>query len=489
MKDYYKILGVNREASDEEIRARWIELMKHYHPDLGRKEKDDGRIKEINEAYHILKNPSTRMEYDLERDLRRSYVKKRARAQRGKGFYIGIASVAGLLILLLILSLIISKRAPVAVQYSGAIQHKETVKDDAPGKPKVPTSEVYPIGPPPAQEGGPKPPRRVLSGWLSKPETSEKTDLSLKIEREEAPLRVAKASPAVSRSDQITPEEFFPKPDDLKTSIPHVAVPAPKTEPPKPSVPEPAPLTKPLPDKQIEKVLPVEIPKPETVKPETGEKIAAPSGEGTKPKGKGTLPAEAQQGRKPPVTAKPKEPEKATEGRLPVPEFLPARESEFPAKVEPALPPIPRKEEARPVLPQDRPVKKEVAIAPPPRPPSQEEEVRQFFAEYVDCYARRDIEGFLGCFSAMATQNWKDGMEGIRKIYTSFFNQSQDLSYRLEEPKIEIYQNGMAVKARYEVNQILKKGGARKVWKGQGRWFLTKEEGKLRIVSLDYQHD
>ena len=34
MKDYYKILGVEEEASEEEIRARWIELTKRYHPDL-----------------------------------------------------------------------------------------------------------------------------------------------------------------------------------------------------------------------------------------------------------------------------------------------------------------------------------------------------------------------------------------------------------------------------------------------------------------------
>ena len=50
MKDYYKILGVDEEASDVEIRDRWLELAKRYHPDLGKTKEGDEKIKEINEA-------------------------------------------------------------------------------------------------------------------------------------------------------------------------------------------------------------------------------------------------------------------------------------------------------------------------------------------------------------------------------------------------------------------------------------------------------
>ena len=56
MKDHYKILGLKENASVEEIRDWWIELMKQYHPDLGKGKGVDGRIKEINEAYQILKS-------------------------------------------------------------------------------------------------------------------------------------------------------------------------------------------------------------------------------------------------------------------------------------------------------------------------------------------------------------------------------------------------------------------------------------------------
>jgi hypothetical protein len=53
--------------------------------------------------------------------------------------------------------------------------------------------------------------------------------------------------------------------------------------------------------------------------------------------------------------------------------------------------------------------------------------------------------------------------------------------------KIEIYENAVEVKARYEVDQILK-GGGEKPWKGHIRWVLVKEDGALKILSLDYQH-
>jgi hypothetical protein len=79
-------------------------------------------------------------------------------------------------------------------------------------------------------------------------------------------------------------------------------------------------------------------------------------------------------------------------------------------------------------------------------------------------------------------------MDGIRKIYANFFKQSQQLQYQLDDIKIEIYQNGVLVKARYEVDQTLKKKGEKKIWNGPIRWTLVKENGTLKILTLDYQH-
>lgn len=64
-KDYYKILGVDRKASEEEIRKAYRELAKQHHPDRNPNNKQaEERFKEINEAYQVLSDPKKRDVYD-----------------------------------------------------------------------------------------------------------------------------------------------------------------------------------------------------------------------------------------------------------------------------------------------------------------------------------------------------------------------------------------------------------------------------------------
>ncbi len=64
-KDYYKILGVDRKASDDEIRKAYRKLAKKYHPDYNPKDKGaEDRFKEINEAYEVLSDSNKRSHYD-----------------------------------------------------------------------------------------------------------------------------------------------------------------------------------------------------------------------------------------------------------------------------------------------------------------------------------------------------------------------------------------------------------------------------------------
>lgn len=60
-KDYYKILGVNKEVDVDEMKAAFRSLSKQHHPDVGG---DEEKFKEINEAYSVLSNPQKRQEYD-----------------------------------------------------------------------------------------------------------------------------------------------------------------------------------------------------------------------------------------------------------------------------------------------------------------------------------------------------------------------------------------------------------------------------------------
>lgn len=67
MKDYYKILQIHPEASLEVMNNAYRALVRQYHPDLyhsHRKAPMNEKMQEINEAYSVLSNPTTRADYD-----------------------------------------------------------------------------------------------------------------------------------------------------------------------------------------------------------------------------------------------------------------------------------------------------------------------------------------------------------------------------------------------------------------------------------------
>lgn len=65
IKDYYKILGISKDATQDEIKKAFRKLARKYHPDLNPGDKSaEQKFKEINEAYEVLSDPKKREQYD-----------------------------------------------------------------------------------------------------------------------------------------------------------------------------------------------------------------------------------------------------------------------------------------------------------------------------------------------------------------------------------------------------------------------------------------
>ena len=400
MKDYYKILGVKKNATEEEIRARWIKLSKRYHPDRGKPTLSDEKIKEINEAYHVLKDESTRFDYDFKRGLEKSTPKKRER--RGDRFLTKkIFIPTGVLVLFIIIGFV-------------ALRWGLTGLKPEPEK-------LYKIKP-------------TVEKRIPPPNPSLKIDSEAKVATE-VPKKVSKvAPPKTTQIPQISAPSSTPLPLTLAKGELDSKKESPRQEGSKSEGPF-----------QVEKEAfreARELMPRERIQIVTGTKEDRKSIE--EPSGQSVLKQEA----------------------LPKPEQEVLKEisketSQQGAKVIPVLPPLLAKEE----------------------------EVRRFFAEYIDRYTKKDIHGFLSVFSSKVVQNQRDGLEAIKNIYSRFLNQSDELRYHLDDMKIEIYQNVVEVKARYKLDQILEKQGSEKIWRGEIRWVLIREGGALKIISLDYQNE
>lgn len=83
-KDYYKIMGVSHDASEQDIKMAYRKLARKYHPDISKEAQAEEKFKEMGEAYEVLKDAKKRAEYD-------QYLKHREYQQHahphGGGFH------------------------------------------------------------------------------------------------------------------------------------------------------------------------------------------------------------------------------------------------------------------------------------------------------------------------------------------------------------------------------------------------------------------
>lgn len=63
-KDYYKIMGLQRNASKDEIKRAYRKLARKYHPDISKEPNAEANFKEVAEAYEVLRDPKRRATYD-----------------------------------------------------------------------------------------------------------------------------------------------------------------------------------------------------------------------------------------------------------------------------------------------------------------------------------------------------------------------------------------------------------------------------------------
>ena len=63
-KDYYKVMGVARDATEAQIKQAYRKLARKYHPDVSKEPNAEARFKEVGEAYEVLRSPEKRAAYD-----------------------------------------------------------------------------------------------------------------------------------------------------------------------------------------------------------------------------------------------------------------------------------------------------------------------------------------------------------------------------------------------------------------------------------------
>lgn len=419
MKDYYKILGIKPTAFPEDIHGRWIELMRKFHPDTG---KDGGaeeeRVREINEAYAVLKHPSARAHYDLER----TYYRKKS------NLYLQRLLVPPIILIVLIILGLIYLRKP-----WGTPQPEST----------FPSARASITS--------------VLND-LNVPNQINETD---QID-EMAVTRAAISNILNDRNDPnaLNVTNDLNEPNEISQT----------------NQTDEMDERNEIDEINETKLSPLVI----KVKPSRKKRKVVTSSNQRKVTKTSNVPNQKNQiDQTLVVKAK-------TPANLHKP--VASRTRSKPRTRITKINEINQTNRSNQINQIDKTNQmNQFSQLTPPSLIATEQEVKQFFSQYRERYNRKDIEGLLSLFSSRAVQNGRDGFDEIKKIYSNFFDQSQKLRYYIEDMGIQIYQNAVEVQGRYKIDQTTKGGRKKKVWRGDIRWILLRENGSLKIRFLDFR--
>ena len=452
LKEHYEVLGLKVGASLEEVTARYMALKKEIISSIEKGKKPDKTIPEINEAYVKLKESKIPLavNFDLEEHLRKSFTSVRAERRRARRKKIIISSGILALFLIVGISLLVMERAKEDILPGSASS------EDSSSKTKGSLEKA----------GSYSPSESKISGKMAQVVPKEPSKSTLRdIPKPAAPKPSLQEPSAASipKAEDLKAKEKPPLPPDLKPAPPvEVAKAAVPQEPSKPILPEkPKPAAQEVGKAEPSKPVSEEVGKAEPPKPTPPEPAPAPSKEPQELKAKVEAPVVVPP---PPKPAPPVEVAKAA----------PPEESKI-AKPETAKVPEPVRE------------KEQKVASVSPSAIASDLEVRNFFDNYLGRYNRKEINGLIALFSAKAIQNQKDDIGKIRKAYENFFDQMESVQYQIAITGIEPKQDRMEVKAQYALEGIVSKGRKMQTWKGQIRWVLIKEDGVLKVLSLDYQ--
>jgi len=444
MKEYYKIFGLEEGASIDEVTARYMELKKQLISAVEKRQKMDITFEEINEAYRKIKKSRAPMiaQFDLDELLKKQYQVRMAESRKAKVKKIILTSGVVAVCLIVGAVIFILERPgvprPWSTSQEGPDQKtRRSLEEDAR---------------PSALEA--KKPAKIADGVTKEPDKSAALESLKPGAKDSEGIETAKLSTEQPTEISVTePEKMKGKEEPLTSAA---LKPAPLPEAAKATPQEPMKSVLPEESKHVpEKIGGIEAAKPI---PKESSFASTPRAEEVKIKEEAPTPSVSR-------TAPP------TEAAKGIPQE--------PGKIGGA---------DRAKIPEQKKEEEKIASLPvAPLAIASDEEVRRFFDEYIVRYNRKEVNNFLSFFSPKAIQNQKDDLRRIKATYETFFDHMESIRYRININQIEPKQDRVEVKAQYELEGIVAQGRRAQNWKGQIRWVLIRENGALKIISLDYQ--